>query len=184
MSDWQQYDYDKDGALESGRELSDWSANEQAELTQMGQEINQALEEGKQALTGITVDLFYDGTQQGAHYLIQAGEYLIDSAQFVQYAAEVLDWLGTAFRWLGYIVPLADGIADLLEKVEDVTEEKILKAHFVALGIVCDGMLLASAGWTAKLAGEVTDEAWDTAVEVINSAVELGQGITDVLFGD
>ena len=41
---------------------------------------------------------------------------------------------------------------------------------------------LAFAGWDAMEAGRVTDEARARAVAVVNNAIDLGTGITDILF--
>ena len=73
-------------------------------------------------------------------------------------------------------------IAVEFDKVENVSEEKALKASMVALGILVDAMTLASAGWDAMMAGRVTDEAFAKAKGIVDQAVEIGQGITDVLF--
>lgn len=179
MSDWQQYDYDKDGYLESGRELQDYAANEQREAQEYAQQAQESIDQLEQIL----LREFWDATQQGSHYLLVAGEALADTAVLVAQAAEVVDWLGTAFRWLGYIVPGAGAVAEVLEKVENVSEEKALKASFYALTVVMvDGLELAFAGWDAMNAGRVTDEARARAVAVVNHAVEVGTGITDILF--
>lgn len=189
MSDWQQYDYDKDGYLESGKELSDYNAAEQKESKEWLQEFNEdsnqlqgAFGELQTEFDKVALQQFWDATQYGAHFLMEAGQALSDTALLVARAAEVIDWLGSAFKWFGYIVPGAGAIADLLERVENVSEEKALKAQFVALGVTLDGLYLASAGWDAMMAGRVTDEAVAKARSVIDRAVEIGQGITDVLF--
>jgi hypothetical protein len=188
MSDWQQYDYDKDGYLESGRELRDYNAAYQTETKEWLDDFHQQAGEAKEGLKDLADDMylrgFWDATQNGAHYLMLAGQGLADTAVLVARAAEVVDWLGTAFKWLGYIVPGASAIGDLLDRVENVSEEKALKASTVALGILVDAMTLASAGWDAMLAGRVTDEAYNKAKGIVDQAVEIGQGITDVLFGD
>jgi len=136
----------------------------------------------REILEHLSVDLFCEATENAAHYVIEAGKGLADAAYLVAYAAEVVGWIGTALHWLGRIVPGVSFVADIVDKLGSVSEEKALKASFQAIGLGGLGMELATLGWDARTTGHIAANAYQRLAQIAREVEHAGHTVIAVLF--
>jgi hypothetical protein len=152
------------------------------ELRQINEQIGQTAAEFRQWADHVTVDLFCEATEQAAHYLNEAAKGLAEAAYMVAYAAEIVGWLGSALHWLAHILPGVGLVADFVDKVGSVSQEKALKADFQAIGIMGISMEIASLGWDARTAGHVADSAYPRVYALAHEVQNIGHTVVAVLF--
>ncbi len=132
-------------------------------------------------LEHLTVDMFYEATENASHYVIETGKGLAHTAYLVAYAAEVIGWLGSALHWLGRIIPGVGLLGDLVDKLGSVSEEKALKASFQSIGLDGLGMEIASLGWDAKTSGHVPDHAYQRLTQISHEVLNIGHSVIAIL---